>query len=108
MTWAQAEAVIADGPVDVVLAHDAPDRVMIPGINEHTAKFWPEHLIREANQHRALMGNVADALQPSLWVHGHYHVRYEGRRLDSPTRVVGLAHDGEYADKNIWMQHLPE
>lgn len=86
---AVAARIIADGPVDAVLAHDAPDRVEIPGIMD--SSWLPSECAARCRSHRQLLGEVADGVRPELWVHGHYHVRYRERR--GPMTVAGLDAD---------------
>lgn len=79
---------ISGGPVDVIVAHDAPDGYEIPGL---PGGFPPAELYA-ADLHRAMIGEVVDATAPTVLFHGHYHVRYTAYRGE--TRVVGLADDG--------------
>ncbi len=69
-----ADVAIAGGPVDVMVSHDAPAGVTIPGIG---ATDWPADVLRDADAHRALLREVVDAVQPHHLWHGHYHVRYD-------------------------------
>lgn len=88
------------GEVDVVVAHDVPNGVAIPGITKANGMkngFSPYELDM-ADVHRLRLGDVVDAVQPSLWVHGHYHVNYAGRRDDMG--VIGLSLDGTSILKN--------
>jgi predicted phosphodiesterase len=105
ITWAQAEEAIAGGPVDVVIAHDAPDGVLVPGLY----MGWPEEAMQRANGHRAMLSEVAQAILPAVWVHGHFHVRYNGAMLMAGHATgeeyhmicVGLDKDGGSMDKNL-------
>lgn len=105
ITWAEAEAAIADGPVDVVIAHDAPDGVLIPGL----WMGWPEEAMRRANGHRAMLSEVAQAIQPAVWIHGHFHVRYNNAMLIAGHATgeeyhmicVGLDKDDESMERNL-------
>lgn len=69
-----ADAAMAGGPVDVMVSHDAPAGVMIPGIGAHD---WPADALRDADAHRTLLREVVDAVHPQQLWHGHYHVRYD-------------------------------
>lgn len=82
------------GGVDVVIAHDAPEGVAIPGVRPATdpQAGWPLLELLAAEQHRTLVRQVFDAVTPSLWVHGHYHVGYQAQFRGC--RVVGLDRDG--------------
>ncbi len=63
------------GPVDVLVAHDCPAGVDIPGLTE-TAHLWPAEELVAADAHRRLVRAVVDAAQPRTIWHGHYHRRY--------------------------------
>lgn len=87
---------------DVMITHDCPNYVQIPF--EHD-KYIPDYLLVEANLHRELLGDVVDILDPSLLVHGHYHVRYHGLRYnmntDNTTNIIGLGMDGKPFKENV-------
>ncbi len=91
----------AVGPVDVIVAHDAPDHVEIPGL---TPDAFPASEVAAGQQHRARVGEVVDATNPVLFFHGHYHVRYTARR--GRTSVIGLADDSARLVDNIAMLNL--
>lgn len=88
LTEADVARAIRGGPVDVIVAHDAPDGYEIPGL---PGGFPPAELY-QADLHRKLVGEVVDATRPAVFYHGHYHVRYTAQRGE--TRVIGLAADG--------------
>lgn len=97
------------GLVNVVLTHDCPSGVPIPGL---TGGWDPEAMLA-AQQHRYRLSQVVRAIRPELLIHGHFHVRYQGRldydpqdQLDEPPRthcvVQGLGDDsGPPADNVI-------
>jgi hypothetical protein len=95
LSLAEAQDCARPGGVDIVLSHDCPDRVDIPGLAEH-AGWYPDDAIAESEDHRAVLGQICDAVSPSLLVHGHYHIAHETRRDDSPTLVRGLDRDGTH------------
>lgn len=88
------------GNVDVIVAHDAPYGVDIPkiGIGEpNTDSGWPFATLLESSEHRRKVRQVVDAVRPRLYVHGHYHLRYQAYyRLPGGGRtlVQGLDCDG--------------
>lgn len=98
---ADIEAAIAPGAVDVIVAHDAPDKVDIPGLSP-TA--FPVREIAASEEHRRQVGQVVDATTPELFFHGHYHRRYNARR--GRTLVVGLADDGGPPVDNMALLNL--
>ncbi len=71
---------IKGGKVDVVLAHDCPNGVAIPGINDDDPNGWPQEDIYASQVHRELVGEICDLTKPDLWINGHYHVRHSGLR----------------------------
>lgn len=103
LTAADLHRATADGRVDVMLTHDAPAGVVIPGIDDRAGNGgWPADVIAEANTHRELLRGVVDLVHPARLWHGHYHVRYDGQLVsaaESTTKVGGLAHDvGRWED----------
>jgi Icc-related predicted phosphoesterase len=84
--------------VDVVIAHDCPTGVFIPGIGAdaqtQTRGDWPDHMLAGALKHRDKVRRVWEATRPKLWVHGHYHRQYELEY--EGTRFVGLDCDGRH------------
>ena len=81
---------VGAGPVDAIVAHDAPDGVEIPGL--WPADSVPASEADAAQRHRQRVGHVVDQTRPAVFFHGHYHVRYTALR--GYTKVVGLADDG--------------
>lgn len=81
------------GPVDVMLTHDVPAGVDIPGL----ADGWDPHELRRAQDNHKRMRQIVDQVRPELLLHGHFHVRYDGELgypNGRPCRVVGLDCDG--------------
>lgn len=88
LTPEQVEYASRPGQVDVVVAHDCPEGVAIPGL----AGGWPYSELVAAQQHRMLVRDVFDAVNPAMWVHGHYHVSYASKLKDCGL-IRGLADD---------------
>lgn len=105
--WSQEEITEADlmraaapGPVDVLLTHDIPTLVDIPGMPVD----WKTHFPAAIPNHQRIDALVKECT-PSLLVHGHMHVRYtgrirfdgvvRGRRMYALTTVEGLSNDYE-------------
>lgn len=84
----RAQARIAD----VLLTHDAPD-----GVCPIIGPWYKGDPL--STHHRQLISAVADAVQPKLLVHGHYHYRYTGAY--GRTRVEGLGRNSQEEDS--WM-----
>lgn len=91
----------AGGPVDVIVSHDAPAGVHIPGLPSDS---FPPSQIAAADEHRARVGAVVDATRPALMFHGHYHIRYSAWRGN--THVFGLADDGSSTRDNTLILNL--
>ena len=101
LTYGQAfEAGTTQHDIDIMITHDCPDRVEIPGIAGNPYGF-PKEEIALAEKHRELLGYVVDRLQPSFLVHGHYHVNYDDVR--DATIIKGLDCDGRPLDNNVWL-----
>jgi hypothetical protein len=70
ITPLQEEFVIAGGPADVLLSHDAPsDCPLYLGVPP--AEWMP--MIRKAEDHRDRLQRICIAVKPSFVFHGHYH-----------------------------------
>lgn len=98
---------VEGGPVDVMVTHDCPDGVDIPGL---TSQF-PDHELRRADLHRKTLGDVVDVVQPYMLFHGHYHVRYTARRArpgGGDTLVTGLADDMSRLRDNFMVLELKD
>lgn len=108
LTPRQWEHCMREGKVDIVVAHDAPDGVDIPGIHAkektgETESFFPAEQIMESWEHRGLLAEIVEETRPELWFAGHYHVRYSAIRHGKDgwkTRVEGLDRDGSSLDRN--------
>lgn len=109
LTAAQAKAVMAGGPADVLLCHDAPDNV--PALDTHLdgPSRWREEDLRTSENHRALIGHLVDALAPKHLLHGHHHWAYQDTRTHrtGSTVVQGLNCDGYSFEENLELLVLP-
>lgn len=102
---------IAEGPADVLISHDCPTGVTIPGIDDCSGQppFPLAELVR-ANEHRQLLRQVVDAVQPRAIWHGHYHVDYSAT-VDlgyGPVLVTGLDCDATQLEQNVRLMYLDE
>ena len=94
ITGEQAAYVVNDGPADVMITHDCPTGIDIPGLDESAAWFPPAE-IASADQHRTLLRSVVDHVRPRLLVHGHYHRRHlQTVNFGWDMTVLGLDCDG--------------
>jgi hypothetical protein len=102
---------ITGGPVDVVLTHDAPAGVRIPGIDRMSGVgYWGAQAIDTAEKHRILLADALEPTRPAVVVHGHFHVRYETvwRYPGGKAMVLGLDCDGYPPPRNTWLVELGE
>lgn len=100
LSEADVQRAIEGGPVDVLLTHDCPTGVEVPGL---TPNEWPADAVADSGAHRDVLRRVVDAVRPRRLIHGHYHVRHSADldlawAPDRPDwtgvcRVEGLAHD---------------
>ncbi|MDQ1053063.1 putative phosphodiesterase [Arthrobacter sp. SORGH_AS 212] len=92
-TVEQAERLIADGPVDILITHDAPMGVPV------SSQFDLSDTVREkADRTRFLLAEVVRKLQPANLICGHWHQRVVDRIVHPTgrsTRVdaLGQEHD---------------
>lgn len=100
ITEAQATQVKGGGLCDVLISHDCPAGVSIPGL--HPDDFPMIEILR-AEEHRALLREVVDVIKPRAIWHGHYHVRY--RQTPNfgygPVAVTGLDANGTSMPENL-------
>ena len=93
---------IEGGPADVMVSHDCPAGVDIPGLSE-SSHLWPADEITAAEAHRVRLRTVVDAVKPRLIWHGHFHRRYV-TTADlgyGPVTVHGLDCDGTTLAGNL-------
>lgn len=92
----------AAGAVDVMVSHDCPSGVYIPGL-EQGAIMFPHDALVQANEHRHRLREVVDAIQPRFIWHGHYHRAYMTTHDFGygPVQVCGLDMDGVSLRANV-------
>jgi hypothetical protein len=107
VTDADMSHALAGGPADVMVSHDCPSGVAIPGLAE-SAHLWPAEELVAAEAHRGRLRTVVDAVQPrGIW-HGHFHRQY-ATIADlgyGPVAVRGLDCDGSTLEGNIEVVEL--
>jgi hypothetical protein len=94
---------ISGGPADVIVSHDAPDRVRIPGI-DNSRSSWPLDAVARSQRHHESVGRVIDAVGATWLFHGHMHVKYRTWRVSESghvTEVTGLDCDGTSMGRNL-------
>jgi len=111
MTQEQQDSIIAAGHADIVVAHDAPWGVRF--LANHYKLWvppaerggWPADTLLDSDSHMRKMAALALALRPSVWFHGHHHIKYDeyGTALEPgtcPMDIHGLNCDGFTPDKS--------
>lgn len=112
ITDQQALRAVAAGRTDVLVTHDAPSSVVIPGIDdrEKVPAWIPPGALRESLRHRQVLDRVVDGTTPAWIWHGHYHVRHTtaARYRFGATVVNGLDCDGSVLDDNVVVVDVSE
>ncbi|MCP9272451.1 metallophosphoesterase family protein [Mycolicibacterium arenosum] len=103
LTDADVEYASRDGGVDVIVSHDCPRGVDIPGVGPDTKGGargnWPADILAEAQRHREKLAAICSATTPAWLYHGHYHIPYTGSL--AATTVRGLGHDRSTLADNV-------
>lgn len=106
-TSEDAQRLIAEGPVDVLITHDAPAGFPL------TSEFGlPPEIISQAEQTRILLREVTDSLAPAHVFCGHWHQRaiYELTHPDGQISRIDVL-DKEYSRGGnavlVWPGEIP-
>ena len=99
----------AGGDCDVLLTHDCPAGVLIPGIAHRdygaaVTSGWPISELERAWDHRDRLLEAVRATRPSHLWHGHYHLRHSATvslHDHGDTHVEGLSWDGDALAQRI-------
>ncbi|MDA8331220.1 MAG: metallophosphoesterase [Candidatus Dormibacteraeota bacterium] len=91
----QAKLAIAGGPADVLLTHDAP-----VGALPQVTVYGPVKFLPGVQQSAGRVREVAEATNPKLLLHGHWHQFQQLRLPGQDTEVIGLSTDGT---RRSWM-----
>lgn len=108
---ADVDQIVADGEVDVLVAHDAPwgDGVLgrrlsldLPVCDR--GSWWPEDLLLESDSHMRRVRRLVEGVRASRVFHGHHHVRYDDLlgATHGSVQVSGLGDDRGPIDQ-AWM-----
>ena len=106
ITEDQAARMAESGELDILLTHDCPSGVQIPGIyhrDPNGARNWPMVELYRAWDHRDRLAEVCRTLRPTHLWHGHYHIQYVTTvPVFGPlSRVRGLADDNSPVSSNM-------
>ncbi|NSX37135.1 metallophosphoesterase [Pseudarthrobacter oxydans] len=93
LTAEQARQLIAGGPVEILISHDAP-----LGVHVTSQLDLPGDVQKRANRTRRLLADIVREIQPPNLLCGHHHQRvvdYIAHPGGSDTRVdvLGMEHD---------------
>lgn len=107
---AAIDRAIADGPAQIVVAHDCPagvDLALDPRFGAYYEDTDPG-VLDYCEENRLRLWEVATELRPRLWLHGHYHQLTRGH-VDhgggQETAVIGLDCDGTAMERNLlWLE----
>lgn len=104
ITEKQLAAIVAAGPADLVVAHDAPmgtdflDRRYQQHLDPwERDSWWPVSAQLRADAHQERLRRILDGVEARRWFHGHHHVRCSSA-INTPrgdVQIKGLALDGE-------------
>lgn len=102
LSFADISHATRPGNVDIMITHDCPAGVDIPGIANNPYGF-PAKTLRDCEAHRDVLRGIVDEIQPKLLVHGHYHQYYRDVLYggDYMTNIMGLHCDGSYVLDNV-------
>jgi len=104
LTNEQADLIIAGGPADVVVAHDAPLGVPflrgelrqgLPAWRRDDITPWPIGALMRSDEHQRRVRRVVEGVGAKRVFHGHYHIRYSDtlKCAHGPVQVEGLGMD---------------
>lgn len=101
--FVQWDRAMAQGWVDIIVAHDAPLEAELKG-------GFPEHMIRPdllqaGHQMRKGLSELVEATTPALYVHGHWH-RRATTHVENGLRIEGLGHDMVGVDLQVMYEDL--
>jgi len=118
-SWWEGEAitpedvarVVAGGPADVMLAHDSPEAgLAVPRVEAmlRSSGGWPVYALDYAAEGRKRLTEAFLAVEPRVFLHGHYHLRDERllNQFDHLTHVVAVDMNG--TTNNLLVLVLPD
>lgn len=100
ITISDVDRALDGGYADVMISHDCPDGVNLPGTLGNKDDGWSEEELVYAQQSRDMLRTVVNGVKPGILFHGHYHRFYDTSTVlndgneDYTLRSVGLDMDG--------------
>jgi len=99
LTREEAETVMASGPAQVLLTHDAP--ASVPLVMGPPCPSWEAGDLARSQAQRELLQEVMEEVRPELVVHGHHHQwQYSLARIQSGA-VPALSLDMQQSAGNL-------
>lgn len=101
----------AAGRCDILLSHDCPAGVPVPGIVHRRATgFWPLDELERAWQHRERFAAAVAEVEPTHLFHGHFHKYHRSvvECFGGRTTVIGLGSDNSDRDELTVVYDLEE
>jgi hypothetical protein len=93
ITPAQADAIIAAGPADVLISHDCPESWLPWERLGPPMEAW-KPVLPDARLHSARLERIARATGIRRVFHGHYHISHDTFITAPAVHVTGLNMDG--------------
>lgn len=103
ITITDAYNAVKGGKADVMLTHDCPSGVAIPGLNVGKQIFPAQHL-EKAEKHRVLLRHIVNEVSPNYLWHGHYHKHYTQTLTlndSEDCHITGLGMNGAALNENM-------
>jgi hypothetical protein len=75
ISYADYQKAVDGGKVNILISHDCPDGVAIPGLH-HGVEFFGQEQIDIANHARMPLTNAVIETEPNAVFCGHFHVRH--------------------------------
>lgn len=102
ITQEDVDRAVSGGHVDVILSHDVPWGIYVPGVHNPANPGD----IPACVPNRMKLLEVTEATTPKLLVHGHYHVRYQdtlslASNPGQQVRIVGLAQERKPSKNHV-------
>lgn len=89
--------IMESDPVDIMLSHDCPSQISLPVdcFSTHARKEFGHDILLRAMEHRGKLGEITNALQPQVVIHGHYHHGYQATGVHDGGEFVSYGLDKE-------------